>query len=300
MNKITKRRYKILTDFPKVHAFLTDIYSIGNMNSYLLPQFFEYAQSHSYFNAKYTHCNMLWEDDGELIAIACYEMDIGECCLAVRDGFDYLLPEMIDHAESELYASDNGKRKLTFWVMNNETVKQELLAERGYNKVYSEPIKIFCYENPFREVMLPDGFTLMDDLTDADPVKIYKCCWQGFDHGEIPADYLDHRDNWEGNIHVGTSPNYRADLGTIIVAPDGEYACLAGMWIDETNKYAYLEPLCTIPQYRRMGLATIALTNSMKKTKTLGAEYCFGGGMDFYTAIGFEIIAYRETWEKIY
>lgn len=299
---ITKRRYKILTDFTKVHAFLTDIYSIDKkiMNSYLLPQFFEYAHSHSMFNSKFTHCNMLWELDGELIAIACYEMDIGECCLAVKQGHEDLLPQMIDHAEAELYASHDGKRKLRFWVMDNETVKQELLTERGYTKTYSEPIKIFHYTNPFVEVSLPHGFKIIDDLTDTDPIKIFKCCWKGFDHGDIPADYLEHRDYWEGNVGMGNSPNYRNDLGTIIVAPDGEYACLAGMWIDETNGYAYLEPLCTVPEYRRMGLATIALTESMKKTKALGAEYCFGGGREFYTAIGFDIIAHRDTWEKIY
>ena len=29
----------------------------------------------------------------------------------------------------------------------------------------------------------------------------------------------------------------------------------AGMWFDEQNKYAYLEPLATVPEHRRKGLA---------------------------------------------
>jgi hypothetical protein len=36
----------------------------------------------------------------------------------------------------------------------------------------------------------------------------------------------------------------------------------------------------------------------MKKTKALGAAYCFGGVHPFYTAIGFETIANREIWKK--
>ena len=70
------------------------------------------------------------------------------------------------------------------------------------------------------------------------------------------------------------------------------------VWYDKTNKYAYLEPLATIPKYRRMGLATVCLTESMKKTKSLGAEYCFVGDREFYTSIGSEIILNDEAWKK--
>lgn len=36
----------------------------------------------------------------------------------------------------------------------------------------------------------------------------------------------------------------------------------------------------------------------MKKTKALGATYCFGGVHDFYTAVGFETICHREMWKR--
>ena len=74
-----------------------------------------------------------------------------------------------------------------------------------------------------------------------------------------------------------SGPNFRPDLTTVIKAPNGDYACFAGMWLDKKNEYAYLEPLAAVPEYRRMGLATVALTEGMKKTKALGAKYCFGG-----------------------
>ena len=37
---ITQRQYKLLGDFSKVLAYLTDVYNIKTLNSYLLPQFF--------------------------------------------------------------------------------------------------------------------------------------------------------------------------------------------------------------------------------------------------------------------
>ena len=112
------------------------------------------------------------------------------------------------------------------------------------------------------------------------------------DHGDNPDDDIDCR------IHMQSGPNFRKDLTTVIKAPNGDYVCFAGMWFDEKNKYAYLEPLATVPKYRRKGLATIALMTGMKKTNALGATYCFGGVHDFYTAIGFETICHREMWRR--
>ncbi len=94
------------------------------------------------------------------------------------------------------------------------------------------------------------------------------------------------------------APRFNPSLATIAVAPNGEYACALGMWFDWQNKYAYLEPLATVPKYRRMGLATVCLTEAMKKTKALGATFSTGGGREFYTDIGFEIIMNRELWKK--
>lgn len=95
-----------------------------------------------------------------------------------------------------------------------------------------------------------------------------------------------------------SGPNFRKDLTTVIKAPNGDYACYAGMWFDSVNKYAYLEPLATVPEYRRMGLATYAVVEGMKNTKALGAAYCYGGVPESYCTVGFETICHRELWKK--
>lgn len=92
---ICQRRYKLLADFNSAHKFLTDIYSLDTFNSYLLPQFFEYAHTHPFFNHKLTHRFGLWEDGGKLVGIACYEMDVGESFLATDKDHTFLLPEML-------------------------------------------------------------------------------------------------------------------------------------------------------------------------------------------------------------
>lgn len=289
---ITQRRYKLLADFGKVHSYLEDIYNIETLNGYLLPQFFEYAHTHPAFNHKLTHRFGLWEDCDELVGVACYEMNVGEAMLSMKNGYDFLLPEMLSYAEEELSSIKDGKKSLCVWITDKEQEKQALLLQSGYQKIHTEPVRIFAYDKPFLDVRLPDGFNVISLEDENDYKRINDCIWKGFDHGNTPDDDLDCR------ILMQSGPNFRKDLTTVIKAPNGDYACFAGMWFDARNKYAYLEPLATVPEYRRMGLASIALTVGMKKTKSLGAEYCFGGVPKFYTAIGFESICNRELWKK--
>ncbi len=290
--KVTLRKYKLLMDFATVHRFLADTYSLETLSSYLLPQFFEYAQTHPAFNHKLTHRFGLWEDRGKLAGIACYEMDIGESFLVTTSEHKSLLPEMLAYAEKELSVVKNNTRTLSVWVTDQEADKIKLLAENKYRKVHTEPVRVFPYDKPFMDIKLPDGFSIISLEDENDYKKINECLWKGFNHGDNPDDDIDCR------MLMQSGPNFRKDLTTVIKAPNGSYACFAGMWFDEKNRYAYLEPLATVPEYRRMGLAAIALTEGMKKTKALGATYCFGGVPDFYTAIGFETISNREIWQK--
>ena len=288
---ITQRRYKILIDFEKVYRFLEETYDPVTLNSYLLPQYFEYAHMHSYFDYFNTHHFGIWEDGGKTTGIACYEMGMGDCHMHIRKGYEALLPELFTWAEKELSVVKDGKRSLKVWITDKELNKRELLQTSGYELSHTEPVKVFDYSKPFVEKSLPDGFTLIDG-TNVDYVKLHHCWWKGFDHGDNPDNDID------GRIFGCNAPHADMSLMTIVVAPDGEYACALGMWLDERNQYAYLEPLATIPKYRRMGLAAVALTEAMKKTKALGAKYCFGGGMEFYSSIGFEKICSRELWKK--
>jgi len=291
---ITQRRYTILIDFDKVYRFLEETYDPVTLNSYLLPHYFEYAQHIQWFDYIRAHRIGLWEDDGKLVGIAAYEMDIGKAHLHTSTEYQYLLPDLLDWAEKELVVVKEGKQSLGIWTTSKEITKQRILGKRGYQLVHSEPVKIFRYENPFLERQLPNGYSLISG-DGIDYTKLAECFWRGFDHDEIPPDI-----NVDGNVKVWNAPHADKSLMTIVVAPDGEYACALGMWVDYRNMYAYLEPLATVPKHRRLGLATIALTEAMKKTKILGAKYCFGGGREFYTAIGFEHICNREIWEKVW
>ena len=289
---VTSRRYKLLVDFNKVSQFLDDNYNTDTFNGYLLKQFFEYAHTHPFFKHQDTPRFRLWEDGENIVGLACYEMRIGENFLCVKKTYENLIPEMLEYSEKELSKTINGKQSLNIWITDRETEKSKLLLQNGYKKVSSHPVTTFSYDKPFPETKLPDGFSIISLEEENDFKQINACLWKGFNHGPDPDDDIGCR------ILMQSGPNFRKDLTTVVKAPNGDYACFAGMWLDEQNEYAYLEPLATVPEYRRMGLATAALTEGMKKTKKLGAKYCFGGVNEFYYALGFETACYREKWEK--
>ena len=290
---ISPRRYNILTDFSRVYDFLEATYDRETLNSYLLPQYFEYAHHLQWFDYIRTHRMGLWEDAGELVGIVAYEMEIGTAHLHTDKGYEFLLPEMLEWAEREISIEESGKRILKVWITDKEARKQNLLRSQGYQLESSLAVTVFDYEKLFLERKLPEGFKLIDGI-DVDYAKLSECYWRGFNHNEVPPAI-----NIDGNIKCCNAPHADMSLTTIVVAPNGEYACALGMWFDEKNKYAYLEPMATVPKYRRMGLGTIALTEAMKKTKALGATYCFGGPvLNFYPVVGFEVVCQRELWKK--
>ena len=158
---IRKRRYKLYADFHRVFKFLQDTYDMESLNSYLLPQFFEYAHTHPAFNHKLTHRFGLWEDDGELCGIACYEMDLGETLISVHPDYEFCLPDMLCWAERELSTFNDGVRKHAVWITDKEKTKCDLLVENSYHCIHSEPVTIFTYAKEFPEVKLPDGFSII-------------------------------------------------------------------------------------------------------------------------------------------
>lgn len=289
---VERRRYKLLADFDKVAEFLDKEYNLDHLNGYLMRPFWEYAHTHPCFNHALTHRFGLWEDDGQLVGVTCYEDDLGECFVSVNPDYRHLLKEMLEYAECELAQNEKDQKSLSVWITNLEDSKRQLLIEKGYKKVEEVAATTFNYKNEFPEVVCPPGFSVISLEDENDFKKINDCLWKGFNHGDEPDDDLDCR------MQMQSGPNFSKELTTVIKAPNGDYACFAGMWLNKNNEYAYLEPLATVPEYRKMGLAKLALVEGMKKTKALGAKYCFGGTVEFYHKFGFEDVVYRELWSK--
>ena len=291
---ITVRKYKMFADFEKVSSFYVENYKVPDWFN-TLPAF-EYSHTRGDFDYEKTHRFGIWEDDGEIIATARYEMTIGLYIPCIKRGYEFLKSDMLRYAEQELSKIDeNGKRSLEIYSTDREN-DDDFYVENGYRVAWSNAILAYPYEKRFRECKLPEGFSLISLEDENDGLQIDCCLWEGFDHGNWDA--AARKDEADGRYYMQSGPHFRKDLTTVVKAPNGDYACFAGMWVDEQNGYAYLEPLATRPKYRRMGLATAALMHAMKKTVPFGAKYCYCGAIDFYRNLGCEQIGQLNMWKK--
>lgn len=68
--------------------------------------------------------------------------------------------------------------------------------------------------------------------------------------------------------------------------------------LSKEDKLAYLEPLCTVLEYRRMGLASAALSELYRRTVVKGVTHMTGGGHSFYFSIGYEDVLKGSSWRK--
>lgn len=142
---------------------------------------------------------------------------------------------------------------------------------------------------------LPEGFYFVKPQ-ELDITKVGKCCWKGFDH-EQSEGLWDHQYE-QNNYLLQVAPHSTMDLSITIANEEGEYVCWAGMWWTPENKLAYMEPLCTIPEYRHKGLASAALSELYRRTKALGATHMTGGENEFYKKIGYRPAEKWTYWQK--
>lgn len=66
----------------------------------------------------------------------------------------------------------------------------------------------------------------------------------------------------------------------------------------QNSEYAYVEPVFTLPEYRKMGLGKATVLEGVKRCGKRGAKYAIDlSTQQFYYSIGFYPIQ-NETWWK--
>ncbi len=148
--------------------------------------------------------------------------------------------------------------------------------------------------DPLPHPPLPAGYRLASLADDNDLDRLDRVLWRGFDHpGESPGWRANGRDRAQA------TPNYRLDRNVVAVAPGGEFAAFAGIWVVPENRVAYVEPVATDPDHRRLGLGSAAVTEALRRAREAGAgEAWVGSGLEFYRALGFSVRSRSTLWER--
>lgn len=286
-------------DFERVRRFLLRINAPAVTTPGFLWARWEWAFSLPYQNETALDRIHVWEDgSGEIVALATYEMDLGEAYLAVdpakrRD----LLAPVFDEAVTSLAGPDGRIRVI---VPDTAPDLQEVAYARGFRPSQAfEANSRLPIARTDLSWTLPEGFRIAERTpeTDAEWEAYARLFWRGFDHEDQEGPMPVAREV-AGVKAASAGPHFDPALKVSILAPDGGYAAHCGMWHEPGTSYCLVEPVCTVPAYRRMGLARAAVLEGVRRCAERGAEVAWvGARFPIYYAIGFRPAGNDTWWE---
>ena len=292
MKHIITRQFSVLADCGNIYRFMLDVYERDWRNGVPAP-FFEYAfSSFAYWmDITYSYKNRIWEDNGKIVAFCFYENPMTDIYFSLKPGYEELASEMIAYANAHMSVKEGEIQLILF---GGQDALMNAAKQAGYRQKSEDWDMQFDFDDVL-DYSLPEGFHFVSS-DEYDMNKINKCCWKGFDHEQNEG--LWNHQYEQNNYLLEVAPHATMDLAVIIADEKGEYVCYAGMWWTPENNLAYMEPLCTLPEYRYRGLASAALSELYRRTKALGATHMTGGGNGFYKAIGFKPAVKWTCWKK--
>ena len=297
MKTITARPYQILRDHMSIYQFMLELYERDWQNGVPAP-FLEYALSSSWMDKTYTYLNRIWFDSEKIVAFCFSESPVTDIYFSLRPGYEELAPEMIAYADQNMPNFDGNRQ---FILFQGQQALIRAAQQAGYVQTGSDTNLQYDFEKPL-DYPLPAGFRFVP-AGEQDINKIAECCWKGFDHEAEHGPWDPEADTWnhhaKNNHQIHVAPHATPEYDVIIENDSGEYVCYAGMWWTPENKLAYLEPLCTVPDYRHMGLAAAALSEHYRRMNALGATHMTGGSNPFYEKIGYHPAVTWTFWKKL-
>jgi GNAT superfamily N-acetyltransferase len=243
----------------------------------------------------------VWENEaGDVVGVVNIEhadrshSGWGEAFLQRHRDYTFLLPEMLDFAETHL--RNRERNQLFVPIYDDDRAFLEVVGARGYrrNDEYTLWDSVFTVQEELPDYTLPEGYRLQSMADDNDLDRRRKAFGLGFDHPD-PRDWPSLLSNQE----LQKAPDYRRELDLYVIAPGGEFASFCIAWWDQRNRIAMVEPVGTVPEHRRKGLGRAVVLEAIRRVAALGVERVFvGSDQAFYLSLGFELAYAGHHWEK--
>lgn len=234
----------------------------------------------------------LWEDGGQIVALATYEGNFGEAYFCVDERYAGLKGQLLAHAKGSM-----GKDgRVLALISDTDRDFQRAAFAMGFRPTQEKECTAVLDITPETvQYKLPEGYSVKSLADDYDLRKYNAVLWKGFNHGDNPPDT--EKDLESRRISL-SGPNVDLEMKVATVAPDGQFVSYCGMWHEPGTAYALVEPVATDPAYRRMGMGRAAVLEGVKRCGERGAKQAFvGSSQQFYYGIGFYPYCTETFWE---
>ena len=307
--KLNFRKYQTEDDFWRIRNFLGDVFLQNDRRMLCWPVFrWDYWRWHGIMNLGDGSLETgvyLWEAEDRQIAAVLNREGAGQAFMQIHPSYKTsdLEEQMISLAEEHLRSpSRRGGQILWVWSDAGDIQRQRILEERGYVHIvdadehqWRRDLSLPIPESPVKENYV------LRSLGDASELPSRSwASWRAF-HPDEPNEKFDGDLRWYQNIQM--APLYRHDLDLVAIAPEGEVAAFATVWYDGGTRCGYFEPVGTVPEHQRRGLARSLLCEGMHRLKEIGAIQAMTIGGEppanaLYESVLGPIFDLSAPWEK--
>lgn len=246
---------------------------------------FEWMHSHSYLDEdKLTSIAMFKDENGTIVGLTTYDTGYDDRVYLIHTSSDKMLLEYM--VDTVLEAEGDGA---VIKANSNDTVICQILQEKGFEKKHRcACILSLDLTNPL-DYSMPDAYSMSPQGCVADPWQYQLVIHKGFGNEGIP-------ERWDDEF-LKRIPHVNEDLKTFAIA-NNEYCAHCGLWYS-TGNTAYVEPVATVPEHRKQGLAKAVVYEACTRANAFGAKRAIViSDQEFYFRIGFILSSEVYDWER--
>lgn len=246
---------------------------------------FEWMHAHSYLDEdKLTSIAMFKDENGTIVGLTTYDTGYDDRVYLIHTSSDKMLLEYM--VDTVLEAEGDGA---VIKANSNDTVLCQILQEKGFEKKHRcACILSLDLTNPL-DYSMPYAYSMSPQGCVADPWQYQLVIHKGFGNEGIP-------ERWDDEF-LKRIPHVNEDLKTFAIA-NNEYCAHCGLWYS-TGNTAYVEPVATVPEHRKQGLAKAVVYEACTRANAFGAKRAIViSDQEFYFRIGFILSSEVYDWER--
>lgn len=202
----------------------------------------------------------LFMDGDKIVGVVTHDMR-HPAYIILNPQYAHLKSQMVDYAFTEL--SHAGTASL--FVDENDEALICIVKEKGYSLTSDDEyvLELNCADQ--LAYTIDEKFGITDFCTDKNIDKYVAVIHKGFGNAGEPRKGLRESD-------FPNKPNENPRLDVFIVAPNGDYAAHCGTWYNPETEICYVEPVVTIPEFRKCGLGKAVVYESINRCIKMGAK----------------------------